>query len=143
ELPEELVTPQPENRTAQYHVLAPAQLRMKPRAQYEQTADAAVQIYRAARRLRDATEHLQQRRFAGAVASDDADGFARPDAEADIVERVDHRAARRSARPEAARHRAHHVRHRVAQRSVTRLHGADRVLLGDVVDGNHRAHGQM
>ena len=60
---------------------------MKPGADFEQARDAAAQCDPARSRLGDAREDLEQGRFAGAVAADDAEDLALLDLEADILER--------------------------------------------------------
>ena len=65
----------------------PGQLGVKAGADFEQARDAALDRDLAFGRLGDAGEDLQQRRFAGAVAADDAEHLAALDLEADILER--------------------------------------------------------
>ena len=68
------------------HVLAAADLGMEAGAQLDEGGDAAGHAQRAARRLGDAGEQLQQRRLAGSVLADDAEGRAARHREGDAVE---------------------------------------------------------
>ena len=60
---------------------------MKPGADFEQARDPAAQRDPARGRLGDARQDLEQRRFAGAVAADDAEDLALLHLEADILQR--------------------------------------------------------
>src|SRR5262249_55753285 len=73
----------------QVDVLAPAQLGVKARADFEQAADAAVNVYLAGRRLCNARKDFEQRGFACAVAPDDTHHLARLHFKADIFQRPD------------------------------------------------------
>ena len=76
-----------EDRAVEKDVLAAGQFRMKAGADFEQARDPAAQDRASARRLGDPAQNLQQRRFAGAVASDDAEHLAALDLEAHILQR--------------------------------------------------------
>src|SRR5690606_37278823 len=71
----------------------------------EQRIDLAVDRQRAARRLVDAVEHLEQRALAGAVRADEAEAVARSELEAHAVEGAD------EAVPPLARDQAAGLRH--------------------------------
>src|SRR5581483_8753011 len=68
-------------------VFPPGQLGMKPGADFEQAGDTTLDRGAALARLGDARQNLQQRRFAGPVAADDAEDLAAPDLEADVAQR--------------------------------------------------------
>ena len=87
EFPADLGPRHAEDRAVQKDVFAAGQLRMKSGADFEQAGDAALDRDAALGRLGDARQDLQQGRFAGAVAADDAEDLASLDLEADIPER--------------------------------------------------------
>ena len=62
-----------ENRAVEEDVLAAGQLLVEAGADFQQAADAAVEIDLAVGHLGDARQDLQQRALAGAVAADEAD----------------------------------------------------------------------
>src|ERR1700755_2900405 len=62
-----------EYRAVQVDVLAPRQVRVKARADFEQRADAPANLDFACARASDAREDFQERRLARAVVPDDAD----------------------------------------------------------------------
>ena len=68
------------------HVLAAADLGVEAGPQLDERGDAAGHAQRAARRLGDAREQLQERRLAGSVLADDAEGRAARHLEGDAVE---------------------------------------------------------
>ena len=59
---------------------------MKAGAHFEQRADAPIDACAALGRGRHAREHFQERRFACAVASDEAHDLARLDIERDVAQ---------------------------------------------------------
>src|SRR6266851_4704163 len=69
----------PEDRAVQKDVLAAGQIGMKPSADLEQACDTAAKRDLARGLLRDARQNIEQRRLAGAVATDDAEDLARLD----------------------------------------------------------------
>ena len=75
------------DRAAQVDVLDRGVLGVEAGSDLEQRRDAAVDRDAARVGLDDAREQLEQRRLAGAVAADDADGLAVRDLERDAVER--------------------------------------------------------
>ena len=62
---------------------------MEASADFQEAADASVNFGVAFGGAGDAGENFQQRAFARAVASDEADDFALADIEIDILERPD------------------------------------------------------
>ena len=58
----------------------------KPAPELDEGGDAAVHVQGAPRGLRDAGQELQERRLAGAVLADDAEGRALGHLEGDAVE---------------------------------------------------------
>src|SRR5205085_2759895 len=67
-----LGTAHPEYRAVQVYVLAPREVWMEARADFEERADAAHYLHLARARPRDAREYLQERGLARAVVSYDA-----------------------------------------------------------------------
>ena len=65
-----------QNGAIQKDVLAPRQLRMKARANFEQAAHPAANLRAAFGRLRDAREDLQERALTGAVVADHPEHLA-------------------------------------------------------------------
>src|SRR5436190_4269545 len=141
ELPVDFSARQPEQPGAEIHVLAAGQLGVEPGAELDQRDHVSADAHHSARRPRDARDELEERRLAGAVASDDAEARTDGNLERDVAQRPDRRT------DPAARGRVHFVRltpqvadlgrDEVAKR--TRTSGA--VLLGDLIelDGN-RGH---
>ena len=89
---------------------------MKAGADFEQAADAAAQLDTPAGRLGDAAEDFQQRRFAGAVAADDADDLAGLYFE--ITSRSAQKFAASSARPAGRRRNGDMTAFEIDSRSV-------------------------
>src|SRR5262249_47029703 len=113
----------------------------------EQADNAAAQLGAAGGRLDDAAEDLEQRRFAGAVAADQADHLAGLDLEADVLQgpvRAALRVGRGAARHPAAQappRGGHGVGEGLAQGAIAaRLAGADPEALRQTFDANHRYH---
>ena len=77
ELPADFRLAHAEDRAVQKDVLPAGQLGVKTGADLEQARHAPAQGDLAGRRRGDPRQDLQQRRFAGAVAADDADDLAR------------------------------------------------------------------
>ena len=75
-------------------VLAAGDLRMEPRTELNERSDSSAHPYDAAARLENAGDDFQQRRFAGAVPSNDSKCLAALDDEGDITERGDARLGR-------------------------------------------------
>ena len=67
----------PQNRTVKVDVLAAGQLVVKTGPHFEQAADAAANDRPAGGRLGNTRHDFQERAFAGAVATNDADHFPR------------------------------------------------------------------
>ena len=67
-------------------VLPSGELGLEPHAEFEQRRDAPGGGHGAGGGLQHARDHLQQRALAGAVRADDADRFAGPDREADVLQ---------------------------------------------------------
>src|ERR1700756_2476882 len=76
-----------EDRAVQEDVFATGQFGMKSGANLEQAGHTASKRHPPSRWFGDAAEDLEQRAFARAVATDDAQDFALLDLEADILER--------------------------------------------------------
>src|SRR5262249_35458903 len=74
------------NGAVEVDILPAGQLLVKARPDLEQADNAAAQLGAAGGRLDDAAEDLEQRRFAGAVAADQADHLAGLDLEADVLQ---------------------------------------------------------
>ena len=83
----------------QVNVLAPGELRMEARAQFQQARDAAFDLDAAESRRKRSAENLQKRTLAGAVHADDAQGTPLFHLEVDLPQRpvspVEGHAARR------------------------------------------------
>src|SRR5204862_6469397 len=77
----DLAAREAEHDAVDVDVLAAGDLRMKPRAQFDQRGDASVHRHRSAGRFENAGDDFQQRRFSRAVASDHAERFAAMDRE--------------------------------------------------------------
>jgi hypothetical protein len=83
----DLVLPHAENRAVQVDVLAARELEVEPGADLEQRGEPAANAGRAAARLGDPAEDLQERRLARAVPPEDAHDLAGLDLERDVLER--------------------------------------------------------
>src|SRR5579884_1248083 len=81
------------DRALQEDVLAPGHLRVEPRAELEQRADASADGDVTRGRLDDPREQAEQRRLPGAVAAHEAERAARVDVERHVAERPHLRAA--------------------------------------------------
>src|SRR4030095_12423755 len=71
-----LLPAQAENGTVHVDVLATRELGVETRSKFQQRGYTAVGQHATGRRSEHAADDLQQGRFAGPVASNDADGFA-------------------------------------------------------------------
>ena len=80
---------EPVDGAVQEDVLAAAEVGVEAGAELEQRADPAADGDAPGRRLDDPGDQPQQRRLAGAVAADEADGLTGLDRERDVVERLD------------------------------------------------------
>src|SRR5262249_18524516 len=65
-----------ENRTVEINVFTTGELRMETRTDFQQRTDTPVNLGESTRGRGDARENPQQRAFAGAVQTDDADDLA-------------------------------------------------------------------
>ena len=83
----DLALREPEHDAVDEDVLAAGDLGMKPGAELDERRDAAAAPSRAARRLRDAGDELQQRALARPVAADDAERAPARHGERDILQR--------------------------------------------------------
>src|SRR5262249_44125983 len=70
-------------------VLAASELGMEAGADFEKRTDASVNFGPAGGRSGNSGQDLQERRFAGAVAADEAEDFAFTDVERDVFEGVE------------------------------------------------------
>src|SRR6476659_2218204 len=86
ELSFDLFPRHPEDRAVEKDVFTSTQFRMKSGADLEQARHASIQFHTTLGGLDDARKDLQQRRFAGAIAPDDADDLAGCDFEVEILE---------------------------------------------------------
>jgi hypothetical protein len=86
ELAVDLLAGHAEDGAVEVDILAAGKLGMEAGADLEKAGDAALDIDASGGGLGDAAEDLQEGRFARAVATDDADDFARRDVEGDILE---------------------------------------------------------
>ncbi len=77
----------PEDCAVEENIFASGKLRMKTRPDFEERADAAVNINTAGGWLSDSIENFQQRAFSGAVAPDDSEHFASLHIKGNILER--------------------------------------------------------
>ena len=91
---------EPLERAVQLDVLAPGEVGMEARAELEQRPDASAGRDRPVGRPDDPGDQPEQRRLAGAVAPDEADGLARRDRDGDVAERPDLLRTRPAARDE-------------------------------------------
>src|SRR5215831_6417498 len=73
-----------EDRAVEVDIFPTGQLRMKTGADFEQAADAAVNVSLAVSRFGNAGKNFEQRGFARAVAADDAHDFARRHFKVDV-----------------------------------------------------------
>ena len=87
ETPVDLAAGHAQHDTVDEHVLAPADLGMKARAELDQSRDPSVDAHLAARRPGDSRHQLQQGALARPVAADDAAGRARRDRQRHVVQR--------------------------------------------------------
>ena len=78
-----------QNGAIQINVLAPGQIRVEARANFQQAGNAATHAHAAAGRRGHAAENLEQGAFAGPIAADDSERFPLLDGEADVLERPD------------------------------------------------------
>ena len=90
----DLVLPQTENGRGQLHVFPAGEVGIEAGAEFEQSRHPSAHGDIARARLRQAADQLQQCRFAGAVAADDADGFAGLHRQVNPLQRREVRAAR-------------------------------------------------
>src|SRR5690606_3548481 len=74
-----------QNGAVEEDVLPTGKFRVEAGADLEEAGDAAADTDAAGRRLGDAAQHLQQRRFPRAVAADDTYDFARLNGEAEVA----------------------------------------------------------
>jgi hypothetical protein len=133
EAPADVGTLQAEDDTVQEDVLAPVELRMEPRSDLEQHADATAHPRHALRRHRDPREHLEERRLASAVAADQSDHLALVYGEAHVAKRPEVALRQAAVTPE-------HGGERLAERQV--VVATEPVTLAQIVDFD-RAHGQI
>src|SRR6266511_1280334 len=89
---------EPVDRAVEEDVLAAREVRMEAGAQLEQRADAPTHLDLTRGRADDPGEEPEQRRLAGAVAPDEADGTPGLDVERDVPQRDDLGRARAAAR---------------------------------------------
>jgi hypothetical protein len=137
ELAPDLLALHAEDGAGEEDVLAPGQVGVEARADFEETADAPADCHPPRRRLRDARQHFQQRTLARAVAADDADQLALPHFQIHLAERPDVRVSVRVAPPKGGQQR---LAQRLAQRRVARVQRPDAVALPDVLDAEGRVH---
>src|SRR5262249_48622356 len=83
----DLLPRQTDDVAVEEDVLATAEFGAEPRAEFQHRGDAAVRLDKARRGLERSADDLQQRRLAGAVASNDPDGLAARYLEAHVIER--------------------------------------------------------
>ena len=135
EPPFDLGAPHAENGAVEIDVFAAGQFGMKAGADFEHAGDPAGELDASLVGLGDAADHLEQRRFAGAVAADDADDFAALDLEGNVLERPKILGGRRRAVGRlAAQHVANTVRDDVAQGDIAfAALMADAVFLTEIV----------
>jgi hypothetical protein len=89
ELAQDLGARHTQDGPVQEYVFPPGELRLEAGPHLEQRTDAAV-YHRAATRRRDHTrQDLEQRAFARAIASNDADDVPLADVERDVAQRPD------------------------------------------------------
>src|SRR5215471_20439714 len=111
---------------------------MKPRPDFEQTADPPVNLGPASGRFGDPAQDLEQRGFSGAVPSDEADHFSMTYLQ---IYTLKCPKGLRLVPLEKCPWRGHCTRKRIAQRSVP-LHFAERVELAQSFRTNRgAAHG--
>ena len=87
ELARDLGAAHAEDGAVEIDVLAAGELGMEAGADLQQARHAAADFDAALGRRGDAGKDLEQRRFAGAVAADDADDLAPLDLEGDVLQR--------------------------------------------------------
>jgi hypothetical protein len=83
----DLAMPHSQDCAIQVHILTAAQIGMKPRADFKQARNPAVQLNTSAGWLDDSRKDFEKRGFAGSVATYDTHNFARHDFEADVSQR--------------------------------------------------------
>src|SRR5207245_2685884 len=86
ELAGDLAPRHAEDGAVEEDVFPAGQLGMEPGPDFQKAADLAAQLDAAGRRLGDAAEDLQEGRFAGAVAADDAHDLPRLDLEGNVAQ---------------------------------------------------------
>ena len=134
EPPFDLGAPHAEDGAVEIDVFAAGQFGMKPGADFEHAGDPADELDASLVGFGDAADHLEQRRFAGAVAADDADDFAALDLEGNVLERPKILGGRRRAARLAAKHVAKTVGDDVAQSDIAfAALMADAVFLTEIV----------
>ena len=123
--PVHLLAREPQERSIQIRVLAPAEVRMEAGTDLEERGHPAVDLERATRRFRGPRQELEECRFPGAVRADHAERLARLDREAHVAQRLD--PLRRRVLPQEG----------LLERA--RALAAELVRLGDVIraDGGH------
>src|SRR5262245_3445826 len=125
------------DRAVQEDVLTAGEVLVEPRAELEQRADAPADVHRPGRRLDDSGDQPQQRRLAGAVAADEADGTAGLDPEGHISESNDVGRLRAAARDDDVLQAARLARiHLEVSRGVV---GDDLAWSGHAFEGTGRA----
>src|SRR5579863_3298333 len=135
------------DRAAQLDIFAPGQLRMETGADLEQATDTAVKFDPSGGRFGDARKHLEQGRFAGAIASDDAEHLTRRHfeiyvAQGPYVARVGSGRPIGEARAQSAPRRRDRPRDRIAKGAI-RLALPDPVALAKVFDFDNRPHQKL
>jgi hypothetical protein len=80
---------QAQHRGIQINVFAPSKFRIESGAEFQQRGDAASRFNGSAGRRKRPADDLQQGGLARPVATDDADGFALPDLEGNVVQRTE------------------------------------------------------
>src|SRR6185369_11826036 len=131
----DLAMPHSEYRAVQIYILAPAQIGMKPRADFKQARNAAVQLNASAGWLDDSRKDFEKRGLAGSVSTYDTHNFARHDFEADVSQRPHGVVAAVSLR--TRKRRLHCLHQRFAQCIITHgsfFAGRYPKLLADAVD---------
>ncbi len=120
-----------EDRAVQVDVLAARELGMEAGPDLEQAAHAAADLDAAARGRRDPRQHLEERRLARAVPTDDSEHLALLDVERDVPERPDLLCLGRVLAP---REPAADVCERLPERPVGRLVLSEHVLLREALE---------
>src|SRR5919205_2249165 len=120
-----------EYRAVQIDVLAPREVGMKARADFEQRADAAVNLHFSGGRPSDAREDFKKRRLARAVVADDAHEVAAPHLHVNVAQRPDGLAPTTIAAAQASERRGERVAQHLAQRRVARMQRPNLVALAN------------